>query len=180
MTPDFRNALTSAHTRLSLIRTRSRSISAACPISSKQAAISASSTHVVVRGRGCQMVDLGDRVMGTPVRAEPVRARQEVRLEDGLEHRLESGLDDPVGDSRDPQLSQLAADALGIITCRTSTGRNSPDFSDSRMLVQERHDPDLGLDPGHRGPVDPRVSVPRRCSTRAPTRASETPGHRRG
>jgi hypothetical protein len=43
---------------------------------------------VIVPGSGCQMVDLGDRVMGTPVRAEPVRARQEVRLENGLEHRL--------------------------------------------------------------------------------------------
>jgi hypothetical protein len=43
---------------------------------------------VIVPGSGCQMVDLGDRVMGAPVRAEPVRARQEVRLENRLEHRL--------------------------------------------------------------------------------------------
>src|SRR2546427_12421928 len=44
-TPDFRNAFTSAHTRLSLILTRRRSIKAVCDISSKQALISHSSTH---------------------------------------------------------------------------------------------------------------------------------------
>jgi hypothetical protein len=60
------------------------------------------------------MVDLGDRVMGTPVRAEPVRARQEIRLEDRLEYRLDSGLDDPVRDSGNTQLSQLGAALLQV------------------------------------------------------------------
>jgi site-specific DNA recombinase len=41
---------------------------------------------VVVLGRRGQMVDLGDRVVRAPVRAEPIRARLEIRLEDGLEH----------------------------------------------------------------------------------------------
>ena len=45
MTPAPRNAFTSANTRLSLIRRRTRSINGVCPISSKHAWISASSTH---------------------------------------------------------------------------------------------------------------------------------------
>ena len=45
MTPDFRNAFTSAQIRLSLILTRRRSVKAECEISSKQALISASNTH---------------------------------------------------------------------------------------------------------------------------------------
>ena len=45
-TPDFRNAFTSAQTRLSLILARKRPINAVCEISSKQALMSASSTQV--------------------------------------------------------------------------------------------------------------------------------------
>ena len=45
MIPDFRNALTNARIRLSLILTRKRSINAVCEISSKQALISASNTQ---------------------------------------------------------------------------------------------------------------------------------------
>jgi hypothetical protein len=45
MTPAFKNALTSRRTRLSLIRRRIRSSSGVCPISSKHAWMSASSTH---------------------------------------------------------------------------------------------------------------------------------------
>jgi hypothetical protein len=43
------------------------------------------------------VVDLGDRVLGTPPGPEPVRARLEVRLEDRLQHQLQRGLDDPAG-----------------------------------------------------------------------------------
>jgi len=39
----------------------------------------------VIGGLRCQVVNLGDRVMCAPVRAEPVRARLEIRLEDGFE-----------------------------------------------------------------------------------------------
>ena len=45
MTPDFRNAFTSPRTCLSLILCRIRSSSGVCPISSKHAWMSASSTH---------------------------------------------------------------------------------------------------------------------------------------
>ena len=45
MTPDFRNAFTSPRICLSLIRCRIRASSGVCPISSKHAWMSASSTH---------------------------------------------------------------------------------------------------------------------------------------
>jgi hypothetical protein len=40
----------------------------------------------VIDGLRCQVVDLGYRVMRAPVRAEPIRARQEISLEDRLQH----------------------------------------------------------------------------------------------
>ncbi len=42
---------------------------------------------------GCRMVNLGDRVVRPPLGPEPVGDRLEVRLEDGLQHELERGLD---------------------------------------------------------------------------------------
>ena len=50
---------------------------------------------------GGEQLDLGDRIVRTAARAEPVRARLEVRLEDGLEHELEGSLDYPVANGRD-------------------------------------------------------------------------------
>jgi hypothetical protein len=50
---------------------------------------------------GAEVVDLGDRVMGAPPGPEPVRARQEICLKDGLQDQLERRLDDPVPDARD-------------------------------------------------------------------------------
>jgi Phage integrase family/Recombinase zinc beta ribbon domain len=64
---------------------------------------------LVVPGCRGPVVDLGDRVVRAAARAEPVRARLEVRLEDGLEHQLESGLDRPVGHGGDPELAEHGA-----------------------------------------------------------------------
>jgi hypothetical protein len=46
-------------------------------------------------------MDLGDRVVRTPVRAETIRARFEIRLENGFKHQLQACLDQPVRKSRD-------------------------------------------------------------------------------
>ena len=43
-----------------------------------------------------QVMRLGDRVVRAPARAEPVRARLEVRLENGFEHQLQRRLDHSV------------------------------------------------------------------------------------
>lgn len=53
------------------------------------------------------MLDLGDRVLRT-VGPEPIRARLEVRLEDGFQHRLQGCLHDPIGHRRDAQFAHLA------------------------------------------------------------------------
>ncbi len=56
---------------------------------------------LIIAGPGGEKVDLGDRVLRAPFRAEPVRARLEIRLEDGFEHQLQACLNHAVGDSGD-------------------------------------------------------------------------------
>src|SRR3954452_19070410 len=46
--------------------------------------------------------------MSPASRAEPVGTREEIRLEDRLQHQLQACLDHPVGDHGDPQPTQLA------------------------------------------------------------------------
>jgi hypothetical protein len=55
------------------------------------------------------MVDLGDGILRSALRAEAVGARLEVRLEDRLEHQLQRRLHDPICDRRAPQRTDLAA-----------------------------------------------------------------------
>jgi hypothetical protein len=50
---------------------------------------------------------LGHRVMDPMVRAEPVGAREEIRLENRLQHQLQGRLDHPVADRADPQATAL-------------------------------------------------------------------------
>ena len=54
------------------------------------------------------MAHLGHRVMGPAIRAEPVGAREEIRLEDRLQHQLQGCLDHPVPYRGDPQTAPLA------------------------------------------------------------------------
>src|SRR5680860_667656 len=58
---------------------------------------------------GRQETHLGHRVMSPSIRAEPVGTREEVRLENRLQHQLQRCLHHPVGDRGDPQTTQLAA-----------------------------------------------------------------------
>ncbi len=69
--------------------------------------------HHPLVASGGEVVDLGERVMGASARAEPVRARLEVRLEDGFEHQLQRGLDHAVPDGRDAKPAPLARPGLG-------------------------------------------------------------------
>ena len=55
------------------------------------------------------MAYLGHRVVSAPIRTEPVAAREEIRLEDRLQHQLQGCLHYPVGDRGDPQAALLAA-----------------------------------------------------------------------
>ena len=54
-----------------------------------------------------------------------------------------------------PSFRNFPVFPFGIITCRTSTGRNSPDFSESRIWPRKASTPTQRLDPGRRGLVDP-------------------------
>jgi hypothetical protein len=49
---------------------------------------------------GAELMNLGDRVVGPPVRPEPVRDRLKVGLEDRFQHQLQRGLDHPISDGR--------------------------------------------------------------------------------
>src|SRR5271165_640915 len=57
---------------------------------------------------GREVAYLGYRVMSPAPGAEPVGAREEIRLEDRLQHQLQGRLDHPVPHSRDPQAALLA------------------------------------------------------------------------
>src|ERR1039457_28085 len=61
----------------------------------------------VIGGLRCQVMDVGDRVMCAPVRPEPIRARLEIRLEDGLEHQFQACLDYAIGDGRNTQFPEF-------------------------------------------------------------------------
>src|SRR6202034_3318365 len=61
---------------------------------------------VVAVGR-CEIVNLGDGVLGSASWTEAIGAWLEVRLEDRLEHQLQRGLHDPVCGRRDPERTDL-------------------------------------------------------------------------
>ena len=114
--------------------------------------------HPLIPVGGVEL-DLGDRVVRAAVRAEPVRARLEVRLEDGLEHQLEGGLDHPVGHGVNPELAELAA----FLRDHHLPHRHRPELASLQQapdFFQERPHPDPVLDVSHRGPIDPRRPRP--------------------
>jgi hypothetical protein len=108
----------------------------------------------IIDGLRGEVVDFGNCVLRPAVRAEPIRARLEIRLEDGLEHQFQACLDHPVGDSGNPEFPEFP----GI----TFRNQHLPHFvrpEPARFqrvpdLIQESHDPDRGFDPGRCGLVD--------------------------
>jgi site-specific DNA recombinase len=103
---------------------------------------------------GSEEMDLGDRVVCATVGTEPVRARLEVRLEDGFEHQFEARLNDPVRDSGNTELPELPGVPLRY--------HHLPHFDRSELarlqrdpdVLQESLDPDPGFDLGRCGLVD--------------------------
>src|SRR6266498_4296219 len=110
---------------------------------------------VVVLGAGGQMLDLRDRGMRAPVRAEPIRARLEIRLEDGLEHQFQASLDQPVSDSRNTEFAELPA----LLRYQNPTHLDRPELTRLQRipdLPQKRLDPHPGLDLAGSSPIDSR------------------------
>jgi site-specific DNA recombinase len=56
---------------------------------------------------GAVQMNLGDRVVGSPHRPEPIGDRHEVGLENRFQHQLQRSLDDPIGHGRDAKFPQL-------------------------------------------------------------------------
>src|SRR6266516_7041062 len=96
------------------------------------------------------MVDLGDRIMWSPVGAELVRARLEVRLENGFEHQLQACLDHPVSDGRNPKFPELAGISLRYHHPPHLTWRELARFQQVPDMAQECLDPDPGFHLGRR------------------------------
>jgi len=94
-------------------------------------------------------MDLGDRVLGTPPGPEPIRARLEVRLEDGLQHQLERRLHDPVRDARYAELAELAGPAgLGDLAFPHRQRPERARLQLGTQVVQEPRHSHLVFDPG--------------------------------
>jgi hypothetical protein len=101
------------------------------------------SFHDPLIGAGREMMHLSHRVMSPAVRAEPVTAREEIRLEDRLQHQLQRCLDHPVTDRRDAQVTDLAA-RLGY---RAPPHWQWPEGTSFKILTQLREE---SFHPAHR------------------------------
>jgi len=105
---------------------------------------------VVPIGR-CEVVDLGDGVLGSAPWAEPVGARVEVRLEDRLEHQLQRGLHDSIGGRGDPQTTQLAR-RLGDRLLPHPLGNQPASLEIISQLAEQPSSP--GADSARSDPID--------------------------
>jgi hypothetical protein len=79
-----------------------------------------------------EVVDLGDRVLGAPVRAKPVRARLEPASKMGSSTNFSAACTTRSVTVGMPSRRSLPFD-LGIITCRTATGWNIRAFTRARI-----------------------------------------------
>ncbi|HEX3956378.1 MAG TPA: hypothetical protein VHZ03_07070 [Trebonia sp.] len=93
--------------------------------------------------------------MRATVRAEPVRARLEVRLKDGFEHQLKASLDHAVGDGRYSELAEFPGITFRDHHPPHLDRPELPRLQGGPELAQERPGPDPGPDHGRGGPVDP-------------------------
>jgi len=184
MTPALRNALTSASTRLSLILARRRSIRGTCPISSKQALISASSAQVY------------PWVANSWISAIASCARRPGRnpYEHGWKSASKMGSSTSLRAAWTTRSATVGIPSLrilplffGIITRRAGSGRNSPDFSESRICSRNAPAPirfsmsaTVALSiPGVRDPALARTRChPSARNSRSQTRLNRSPNRR--
>ena len=110
---------------------------------------------LVIAGPGGEEVDLGNGVLRAPVRAEPVRARLEIRLEDGLEHQFQACLDHAVGDSGNTEFPEFPV-RLRYHHLPYLNRREPARLQRVADLAQENPDPDPGFDSGRSGLIDTR------------------------
>jgi hypothetical protein len=98
---------------------------------------------------GAEHVDLGDRVVCSPHRPEPVRDRHEVSLEDRFQHQLQRRLHDPVRHGRDTEATDLARPArLGNLAFPHRYRSERAALKTCTQVVQEAGDSDHLFDVG--------------------------------
>ena len=104
---------------------------------------------------GAEVVNLGDRVVCPPAGPEPIRARQEIRLEDWFQDQFQRRLDDPVRNRGNAQLADLPRPArLGDLPFPYRQRPERAVLEGDPQIVQEPGDPDLFLNVGDREAID--------------------------
>ena len=87
------------------------------------------------------MAHLGHRVMGPALRAEPVGAREEVRLEDRLQYQFQGSLDHPIRTVEIPRRRRFVAPGFGIIRSRVGSGRKLRSLTSARSRSRNTSTP---------------------------------------
>jgi hypothetical protein len=98
------------------------------------------------------MVDLGDRVLGSPLGAKAITAWLEIRLKDRLEHQLQGCLRNPVTRGRDAKPTELPA-ALGDHPLAHAIGLKPPRL---QVAPKARQPPARVSDPRRDNPINAR------------------------
>ena len=118
--------------------------------------------HPLIRA-GREIVNLGDGVLRSALRAEAVAARLEVRLEDRFEYQLEAGLHAPDPATVGMPRRRSFPDAFGIIRSRTGSGLNLPALKSARSTARYLDAPKRSRRVGtavHAGRAAPRCPGP--------------------
>ena len=102
--------------------------------------------HDPLIGAGREMAHLGHRVVSPALRAEPVGTREEIRLEDRLQHQFQGRLDHPVPHGGDPQAATLRRARLRDHPLPHRQRAEAAVLELGPQPVEEHLDPDLGLD----------------------------------
>jgi len=110
---------------------------------------------------GAVLVDLGDRVLGSPHRPKPIGDRHEVDLEDRFQHQLQRSLDDPIGHGGDAEFPQLPRPSrFGNLAFPHRQRPKRALLELDTQVIQEPGHPDPLLDVGDRETVHARSSGP--------------------
>ena len=135
--------------------------------------------HPVV-ALGAEAVDVGHGVMSPPLRSEPIRDRQEVGLEDRLQHQLQRRLDHPVRDRGNAEFAQLPRPAR--FRNHPLTHRQRPERPRLQLgaeIVQEPLDPEMIFDGSRRSSRQCPPSSHPGCPRPGRTPSTASPGHTR-
>ena len=110
--------------------------------------------HPLIGAAG-EVVNLGDGILSSALRAEAEAARLEVRLEDRFQDSFQSSLHNPVGHRRDAQLAHLPV-GLGDLHPAHRRRAERTGLELLPDVAQELLHPELGADAGDGPPIHSR------------------------